>query len=150
STIALKEARQLADSRGLAQVELFERTADDFSDLAAGGFDLVILNSEVQYFPDVVYLRRVLDGAIRVGGEGGHIFVGDVRSLTLLEAFAASIELERAEDQLARAEMRERVRRRVRQEQELLISPDFFAALGGSIRAAEVEPKRGWAQNELM
>ena len=56
----------------------------------------MILNSVVQYFPSIEYLVRVLEGAVQAVAEGGYIFVGDVRSLPLLEAFHTSVELQRA------------------------------------------------------
>ncbi len=152
SGAALEQVRREARARGLTQVELEQRWADDFEGIAAGSFDLVVLNSVVQYFPGMEYLVRVLEGAVRALAPGGHVFVGDVRSRPLLEALAAGIELERARASLGREELRRRVERRVRQEQELVIEPEFFAALREhlpGIGAVEVEPKRGWHHNEL-
>ena len=74
-------------------VTLLERPADDFKDLDDNSFDTVIINSVVQYFPSLEYLTKVLDGAIKATKPGGAIFVGDVRSLPLLEAWSASVEL---------------------------------------------------------
>ena len=59
-------------------------------------FDTVVLNSVAQYFPDLDYLLRVLEGAAAALRPGGRIFVGDVRSLPLAGAFHASVELARA------------------------------------------------------
>ena len=73
--------------------------------------DLVILNSVVQYFPDMDYLLGVLSEAVRVTRRGGHVFVGDVRSLPLLEAYHASVQLYKAP---GRGRM-EDIRRRMRQ-----------------------------------
>ena len=70
--------------------------ADDFTGIPEGWFDLVVINSVVQYFPGVDYLLRVLDGATAALAPGGTLFVGDVRSLPLLEAFHASVELAQA------------------------------------------------------
>ncbi|HEV3048981.1 MAG TPA: amino acid adenylation domain-containing protein, partial [Longimicrobium sp.] len=63
----LRPLRRRIAARGdaLAHVETLERRADDFSGLEEGGFDLVILNSVVQYFPGVDYLLRVLEGTVR-------------------------------------------------------------------------------------
>ena len=44
----------------------------------------MVLNWVVQYFPDVQYLLRVLQGAVGVTKDGGKIFIGDVRHLGLL------------------------------------------------------------------
>ncbi|MCP4659862.1 MAG: amino acid adenylation domain-containing protein, partial [bacterium] len=79
--------------RRLAHVELACKSADDFTGIEAGAFDTVILNSVVQYFPSIDYLLKVLRGAVEATAPGGSIFVGDVRSLPLLEACCASVEL---------------------------------------------------------
>ena len=62
-------------------------------------FDAVVLNSVIQYFPDLDYLMTVLEGAIQSVRPGGAVFVGDVRSLPLLEAFHASVEMFKADDE---------------------------------------------------
>jgi SAM-dependent methyltransferase/acyl carrier protein len=143
--------RQLA-SRPLPQVELSRCTADDLPYVEEGGFDTVILNSVVQYFPSVGYLLGVLEAAVRAVSPQGHIFVGDVRSLPLLEAFHASVELFRAPPSQPLPGLCEQVRRRVIQEKELVIDPAFFPALAlhlPQIRQVEVQPKRGRHHNEL-
>ena len=98
SPVALKYVQQQLSEHfpELSQVELRQRTADDLTDLEDGSFDVVILNSVVQYFPSLDYLSRVLTEAARVIRPGGAIYVGDVRSLRLLKAFRASVELSRA------------------------------------------------------
>ncbi|HEY7076990.1 MAG TPA: amino acid adenylation domain-containing protein, partial [Solirubrobacteraceae bacterium] len=146
SPVALEYvARHLTDDR----VELLEREADAVPD---GEFDLVILNSVVQYFPSREYLLRVLAAAERVVAPGGAIFVGDVRHLGLLEAFHATVELQRATPSLPAARLLERIRRRVAAEQELVIDPAFFTGLGEHLprlRAVRTELRRGRAANEL-
>ena len=149
---ALQFVRHETERRGLKRVELQEREADDFAGIEEGTFDLVVLNSIVQYFPSIEYLVRVLEGAVRAVRPGGHVFVGDVRSRPLLEALAAGIEVERARAGASREEVRRRVERRVRGEQELVIDPEFFDALRNrvpGIGTVEVEVKRGRHHNEL-
>jgi amino acid adenylation domain-containing protein len=141
---------QLAE---LPAATVAQRTADDFSGIEPGSFDLVILNSVVQYFPDVEYLRRVLAGAVRATVPGGAVFVGDVRSLPLLGAFAASVELPQAPGALPAAELAQRMRRRVQGEEELVLDPAFFAAFADTLpdaARAEVWLKRGRQANELV
>ena len=136
---------------GLGQVELRHQRADDFTGLEAGGFDMVVLNSVVQYFPGVDYLTRVLDGARAALRPGGTIFVGDVRNLALLEAFALAVELQRAGDATPTAQLAAAVRRRLAQEKELCLDPALFHAYAArhQLQAVLVEPKRGRHQNEL-
>jgi len=144
--------RAVWSQEALAHVELLERGADDFADLAPGSFDTVILNSVVQYFPDAAYLERVLEGAVGMLTEGGRVFLGDVRDLRLQRAFAASVALQRAPEGEAPAEIRERAERVFAGEEELLVHPEFFAAFAARLprRAwAEARVKQGRADNEL-
>ncbi len=146
-------AEMAAAGRPLPGVTVAQRTADDFSGVEPGSFDLVILNSVVQYFPDVEYLRRVLAGAVLATAPGGAVFVGDVRSLPLLAAFAASVELHQAPESLAMTELAQWARRRVQGEEELVLDPAFFAALAETlpeVARAEVWLKRGRQANELV
>ncbi|HEV2736351.1 MAG TPA: amino acid adenylation domain-containing protein, partial [Longimicrobiaceae bacterium] len=131
STAAIGYLRgQLArPGRELPGVRLLERTADDFGGIPAGHFDLVVINSVVQYFPGADYLLRVLEGATAALAPGGTLWVGDVRSLPLLEAFHASVELARAGGEVGVSALRDRVRRRVMRDKELLVDPELFRAL---------------------
>ncbi|MET0399063.1 MAG: non-ribosomal peptide synthase/polyketide synthase, partial [Longimicrobiaceae bacterium] len=137
---------------GLPRVTLSEREADALAELAGAGFDTVVLNSVAQYFPGVDYLLRVLEGAAAALRPGGRIFVGDVRSLRLLGAFHVSVELARAPEELSIGRLRERVRRGMAEEQELLVDPGLFEALRERIPRlgrVEVQVKRGGHDNEV-
>ncbi len=161
SAVALAGLRRELErpERGLDRVELVEATADDWSAIAPGEFDLVVLNSVVQYFPSADYLLRVLRSAVAAlapaEGGGGTIFVGDVRSLQLLPMMSVSVERERArsaEGSLPIGDLRRRVRRRVLEEEELALDPAFFLALAAelpAVRAVEILLKRGRSDNEL-
>jgi ubiquinone/menaquinone biosynthesis C-methylase UbiE len=147
----LKEQLALS-TESSAPAALLERSADNFEGFSANSFDTVILNSVVQYFPSVTYLVRVLERLVELTKPGGRIFVGDVRSLPLLEMYASSVELYQAPPSLNLAELQERVLRRLRQQEELLLSPSFFLALQQrfpKISRVEVKPKRGRFDNEL-
>ena len=63
---------------------------DRFSE---NSFDMLVLSSVVQFFPNVDYLSKVLENAINIARPGGHVYVGDVRSLPLFRLFASSVEL---------------------------------------------------------
>ncbi|HEX2081043.1 MAG TPA: amino acid adenylation domain-containing protein, partial [Longimicrobium sp.] len=54
SGVALEHVRR--HLAGLPQVSLSEREADRLDDYAGAGFDLVVVNSVAQYFPDLDYL----------------------------------------------------------------------------------------------
>ncbi|HEX8161805.1 MAG TPA: amino acid adenylation domain-containing protein, partial [Pyrinomonadaceae bacterium] len=145
--------RRLTDSAPeLSHVTVSQRAADDFSGVGPRSFDCVILNSVVQYFPDVDYLLRVLEGAARAIAPGGFVFVGDVRSLPLLKAARASTQLRKASASLPTAQLQQLVETQVMHEQELCLDPAFFAALKRrvpGIGGVRVELKRGRHHNEL-
>src|SRR5581483_6572665 len=133
-------------------ISLLLRPADDFSELAAGTFDTVVLNSIAQYFPSVEYLLQVLEGALRLVRPGGSVFIGDIRSFTLLEMYHTSVEVFRAPADLSCQQLRELVQKRVALDEELAISPAFFLALQQrlpNIAQVEILHKRGSHHNEL-
>ncbi|HEX7240319.1 MAG TPA: condensation domain-containing protein, partial [Longimicrobiaceae bacterium] len=150
SGVALEHIRRHLG--GLPQVTLAEREADDLGEYAGAGFDVVVVNSVAQYFPGVDYLLRVLEGAAAALREGGRIFVGDVRSLPLLGAFHASVELARAPEELEVERLRVRVGRGMAEEQELVVEAGLFEAVRARVPRVgrvEVQVKRGAADNEV-
>jgi amino acid adenylation domain-containing protein len=133
-------------------VELHQRRADEFHGLPRGEFDVVVINSVVQYFPSAEYLRTVLRGALECLRPGGTLYLGDIRSHELWHAMASSVELFQASDDCPLDDLRRRVERRQQREQELLVSGRFFAEFiaqecpGASL---SLERKLGPAPNEL-
>lgn len=143
--------RHLPDTER-SRVELLCRTAEDWSGWAPRSFDAVVINSVVQYFPSGEHLRQVLDRCIESAADGGSVFVGDVRSLPLLEAFHASVGLERVGPGASLGEWRERVRRAVLEDNELVVDPALFVALAHAhprVRHVEIELTRGTHPNEM-
>ena len=139
--------------RELPQVQLFQQAADDFSGIETAAFDTVILNSVIQYFPGIEYLLRVLEGALHVLKPGGTLFIGDIRSLPLQEAYHTSVELQQAPDNLPLEHLRQRIQQRIAREAELVIDPTFFYALRAyfpQIGKVEVHLKRGRYHNEMV
>jgi amino acid adenylation domain-containing protein len=153
SEVALQQVDKLIRSRtDLTQVELRQRTADDFSDIQDRSFDTVIINSVTQYLPGIEYLLAVLEGAVATVAPGGHVFVGDVRNLPLLRAFHASVQFARARDSVSRELLVRRVDQQLGQEGELVIDPEFFRVLQlyiPRISSVEILLKQGLEQNEL-
>jgi hypothetical protein len=111
-----------------------------------------VLSSVVQFFPDVGYLTRVLQNAISLVKPGGHVYIGDVRSLPLLQAFASSVELFQVAEEMSAGELREKIRRRVDREPELVISPAYFLSLPRKfpkVSRVDIQPLHGRADNEM-
>jgi amino acid adenylation domain-containing protein len=153
SAAVLTRLRDNLRACGLGHVALEHRPADDFTGIDPQSFDLVVLNSVIQYFPDVKYLRQVLAGAARAVGPKGVIFVGDVRNRDLLEAFHTYVQVRRTGERPDDASgLREAVRRAVEAERELTVAPTFFRTVcDGSLGLshAEVWLKRGRSRNEM-
>jgi amino acid adenylation domain-containing protein len=153
SPVSINYIQQQLAHQELPQVELSARMATDFDRLPTASFDTVIINSVVQYFPTIDYLIDVIVGAIEVTAPGGRIFIGDVRSLPLLQAFHTSVQLERAEPSLTCFELQQRVQMQIFQETELVIDPAFFTALQQrfpQIDRVQIQLMRGKYHNELI
>jgi amino acid adenylation domain-containing protein len=152
STVSLASIQTQLDSLHLSQVELLHRMAPDFEGIEAKTFDVVILNSIVQYFPSVDYLIQVLEGAIQTVAPGSVLFLGDVRSLPLLTAFHTWMQFCQADAGLERTQLQKQVNRSQFEEPELAIDPAFFDALRArfpQIRQVQIRLSQGRSQNEM-
>ncbi|HUC10574.1 MAG TPA: amino acid adenylation domain-containing protein [Stellaceae bacterium] len=154
SAVAVEQVNRLkAKMPALDHVTVQQRPAHDFSGIETESFDLVILNSVAQYFPNLDYLLQVLDGAVRLVRRGGHVFLGDLRSFPLLQAYHTSVQLFQAPDALPAAQLRQRIALRMAQEDELLLDPSLFFALQQQfpkIGGIRVLVKRGQYKNEML
>ena len=152
SEAALCKLAERVQAAGLKQVRLLEGRADEVTGLAPASFELIILNSVIQYFPSADYLLRILDRAATWLVPGGAIFVGDVRSLPLQWMFRASVELHRAPADLTRKPIPEPragfhgSRGRTPGLAKLLLA---LARANPRVTGVSVELKRGDYQNEL-
>ncbi|MGH3853478.1 MAG: amino acid adenylation domain-containing protein, partial [Pseudonocardiaceae bacterium] len=134
------------------RVVLRAQPAHDTDGLPVELFDTVILNSVIQYFPTAEYLSDVLARVLRLVAPGGAVFIGDVRNLRLLRPLATAIQLHRAEDSTDVSMLRRAVEHALLRENELLVAPEFFAALGravSDIGGVDIQIKRGRHHNEL-
>jgi natural product biosynthesis luciferase-like monooxygenase protein len=152
SAVAIESIQREVRRRGLVNVSLRQASAEQSAGLHTELFDVIVINSVAQYFPDENYLVKVLEHAAAAVRPGGAIFVGDVRNRDLLEAFHASVELARAPSSLGTDELKRRIRQRAGSEGELLVAPAFFRALRQHLpRIGEIsiQLKRGRRHNEL-
>ncbi|WP_328369807.1 non-ribosomal peptide synthase/polyketide synthase [Streptomyces sp. NBC_00445] len=129
------------------RVRLSARPAHDVSGLPEGHFDTVVLNSVAQYFPSADYLTDVIRAVDTLLAPGGTLFIGDVRNARLLRCLRTAVETRRADDPEDKQALRAAVERSISWEGELLLDPDYFAALDGF--DAEIQVKRGAHHNEL-
>jgi amino acid adenylation domain-containing protein len=150
--IANLQTSLAAASLNSCNIRLSQQSAEDFSGIEEAAYDVIILNSVVQYFPTIDYFIEVLEGAVKAVRPGGSIFIGDVRNLSLLEAFHTSVQLHNAPSTLPLRELRQRVQKQVQQEKELVIDPEFFRLLPRrlpEITGLRIQLKRGQYVNEL-
>ncbi|GHH42457.1 amino acid adenylation domain-containing protein [Streptomyces umbrinus] len=137
---------------GYNGVTLHHRAADDLDGLPRGWFDTVVLNSVVQYFPNVDYLTGVLRGLVGLLAPGGTVFVGDVRNLRLVRPFHTAVHLHPAGGEDDPAQLRRVIEQSLLMEKELLLDPDYFPMVQreiDGISGVAVRLKRGRADNEL-
>ncbi|MET9503373.1 amino acid adenylation domain-containing protein [Streptomyces sp. NPDC006622] len=141
-----------ADETLRERVTLRVQAAHDPSGLPTGHFDTIVLNSVVQYFPSADHLAEVLTTAARLLAPGGTLFVGDVRNVRLLRALKAGVQAHRMSGPPDLAVLRREVEHDLMTEKELLVDPDFFAAVAErlpDIGAVGVSLKEGSYDNEL-
>ncbi|WP_280365356.1 non-ribosomal peptide synthetase [Nocardia wallacei] len=153
TSIDVLAARLRADGRDwVRRVQLRVQPADVVDGLPERTFDTIVLNSVVQYFPNAGYLLDVIEKAVGLLAPGGALFIGDVRNHTLLDAFATGVELAKVPGTSSVAVVRDRIRREIAADQELLLAPEFFAGVAarvGDIGGVDIQLKRGRFDNEL-
>jgi amino acid adenylation domain-containing protein len=136
-----------------SKVEARVGLADQLDVLPPGEFDVIVLNSVVQYFPSMDYLMTVLVGLQDRLARGGKVFLGDLRDLRLHGAFATEVELARSStESLTVAKLRRRVMSRMEHDEELLLDPAMFEHLHRilpRLTRCDVQYKEGSDQNEL-
>ncbi|GCB44690.1 polyketide synthase [Streptomyces sp. NL15-2K] len=132
---------QLAD-----RVDVRQQAPHDFSGFRAGEFDTIVLDSVVQYFPSVDYLRRVLTGALRLLAPGGALFVGGVRDALLLPCLYTAAECGVMSPATPVSLVRFTAGRKALLDRELALAPAFFGTLeagGCDIRLRSAGPDGG-------
>ncbi|MBG1264989.1 non-ribosomal peptide synthetase [Nostoc sp. WHI] len=133
-------------------VTLKTSAANQFDGVETNAYDLVIINSVIQYFPSLDYFLSVLEEVVKAVTTQGSIFIGDVRNLHLLEAFHTAIEFYRAPDDLSIKDLGQHIKKSIDTEGELLIDPDLFIALKQRfprISHVQIQLKQGYAQTEM-
>ncbi|MFC5833510.1 amino acid adenylation domain-containing protein [Nonomuraea insulae] len=134
------------------KVRVMAQPADDFTGLPDGFFDTLILNSVVQYFPNIDYVIKVLAGAWNLLPDGGRLFLGDLRNLRLSRALHAGIQVRRALPDARPAAVAALVEHGMANERELLLDPGFFATIRNhlaEVASVQVLLKPDGGHNEL-
>ncbi|MFI7344367.1 amino acid adenylation domain-containing protein [Streptomyces sp. NPDC050085] len=150
SAPVVDRVRAQAEQNGFGdRVHLSAQPADDITGLPKGAFDVVLINSVIQYFPGVEYLDQVLRQSLELVAPGGRLIVGDVRNATTLRLLLTAVQ-RTAQPHASPEELRTLVEKALLAERELVVAPEWFTAwaqdrpLGVDIRL-----KTGTAHNEL-
>ncbi|MEH6413517.1 non-ribosomal peptide synthase/polyketide synthase [Pseudomonas sp. CGJS7] len=150
--------RQIAQRPELAdKVLLHALPAHRSRDIAqvlpvGGGYDAIVINSVLQYFPSSDYLFDVIEQAMQLLAPGGALYLGDVRNLQLLRSFVNAVQLHQAEAEVDSTTLQRRIDQTLLTEKELLLAPEFFSQLPqriASIAAVDIQTKRSRYDNEL-
>jgi len=145
------------DRRGWHHVRLLAMTADALASspqLLANEtpFDLILINSVIQYFPTAHYLREVISGLLPHAALGAHLFAGDLRAKASLDTHHRSLALRGAPGQPGSTQdLDERVAGFALREAELVLDPGFLLDCLPAARRGTVWPrlKAANADNEL-
>ncbi|NII75004.1 amino acid adenylation domain-containing protein [Dyella sp. SG562] len=133
------------------RVDLRCQPAHEIGGLPQGGFDTIVINSVLQYFPGAGYLTAVLRQCAALLAPGGRILIGDVPDFRLMRCFATSVAWHRASGGDARA-IRHVAEEEMRLENEMLVDPGYFSALPQHVEdlaGVDIQLKRGRARNEM-
>ncbi|SDJ55952.1 amino acid adenylation domain-containing protein [Pedobacter sp. ok626] len=125
--------------------------ADDFSKLIGASFDLILIHSVAQYFPDTAYFLKVIEESVKRLSAGGCLFIGDMQGKNSLTMYHAMDHLSHAKNETTLSEFKEVVNNRVRIEDEFVADPGFFYLLPKllpNITGVDVQLRKGQSQNE--
>ncbi|OTA15699.1 PvdJ [Xenorhabdus vietnamensis] len=154
SAEVLARHQHILQQRGWSHVQLRQGDALNLGTLVSGMFDTVVINSVVQYFPNMQYIEHVIAQLLPAVEAGGKILLGDIRNLDLLTAHITAIEQSRLKAQrIAVGTLANRIQRRLQQEEEFLLSPTYFAQLPTrypEIDRVDILVKRGVGDNEML
>jgi amino acid adenylation domain-containing protein len=159
SSEVIENLKRSVEALSLNDVSLYAAKADEIDKIKMTNgcevnIDTVVLNSIVQYFPNLEYLEDVLLKSLEIL-ESGKIFIGDVRDYRLINEFHCSVEMYKAEKsglELDARKLKNLINIGVKKEAELLISPEYFIDLAkrtDKILWVEILPKNGMYENEM-
>ena len=127
SPVATRRLAESARQLGIPNLSAVCLEATRLDRLDGSDFDLIVLNSVVQYLPSASSLRRVLEVCARLLASGGSVFVGDVRDVRLARLF--HLEVAAARHGPAPHNVRRLAAEGERLDEELQVAPEFFTGL---------------------
>jgi len=134
------------------RVRLSVQPADSLAGLPRNFFDVVVLNSVVQYFGSQRYLDKVLDDLLVLLRPGGVLYIGDVRNPRMAEIFRSEVNLQHYEGDSAPELVLAQIEQDLFTDKELAVDPAYFACFherNEMVAAVDIQLKRGRRHNEL-
>jgi len=152
SEVAVKHVREHARKTGLDNVHVEIQDAAHLDGFDRGSFDMVVINSVAQNFPDADYFYRVTEAALGLLKPGGILFFGDMRDKASERELQTSIALHRASAKWSGKEILASAVRQIERQEELIVDPAAFFDLERRFPAVshvEVELRRGGGDDEM-
>jgi amino acid adenylation domain-containing protein len=151
-TIGFLKQNYDKNNESYQQVDFYAQPAHHLDKVVSGEyFDLVVLNSIIQYFPDISYLTEVLNSSITRIKTSGHLFVGDIRNYDLIYEFHLAVAL--FQNTLNdKVDVHSFLQKMVNNDKELLVAPSYFYHLKEEVTAissVSIMPKRGAHLTEM-
>jgi 2-polyprenyl-3-methyl-5-hydroxy-6-metoxy-1,4-benzoquinol methylase len=150
---AVKKLKSLAHSEcGSTEVSFYHTDASGLSGLGIGQFDIVIINSVVQYFPNLDYFITVLNSLEGLLAENSIIFIGDIRAYHLKDFFYTDVILHQSNFKCNSEQLLEGVHSLSSREKETLYHPLFFSRIKNIfpwISSVDNEIRNGSCLNEM-
>jgi amino acid adenylation domain-containing protein/FkbM family methyltransferase len=146
SKAIIKRNKKRVSEDGLKNITLAALPAHEIDNVDEKNFDLVIINSVIQDFYGFNYLRNVIDKAIVLMAEKGHIFFGDVMDQDLKD------DLIREMFEFKKANKDKKYKTKTDFSGDLFVSRKFFEDLSidiPAIRGAQFSRKIHTIENEL-
>jgi pristinamycin I synthase-3/4 len=153
SAVAVARLAEEARRRGLDNLEVRRLDVVYATDADLGGpFDLIVVNSVLQYLPDAATARTLVSRLLGRLSLEGRLFVGDVRDYRLRERFWQDVIGKRTGGDPREEETRRLVAEARTNDEELHLAPEFFLEIAEAACLAQppsILIKHGFLDNEL-
>lgn len=144
ASISLKKNKERIEKENINNVTFFQKEANEIISLPVGKVDIVIINSVVQYFPGINYLKEVISQSFSLMQEEGLLYLGDIMDLEKKEDLIRAAQLYKKEHPEADT--------RLDYSDELFLSRkyfDYLASVMDDIYKIEITNKLGKIRNEM-
>jgi amino acid adenylation domain-containing protein len=140
----MKKNKIRVEREKLENVKLITAPASEISTLGVEDYDVVVCCSVIHYFPNTLYLEKVVLGAMDILGDSGVIYLDDLMDIETKQEFLYSVmEFKRANPS---------ARSKTDWDNDLFVSKEFFNMLQNKypeIVEVEISKKLGKTENEL-